>query len=706
VNTALTPRNNGPQFLGPPVQYITVGQEVDLSFGAYDPDGDSLAYALGNCYTDSGMAVTYNSTYTYQQPFGVSWNVTIDPTTGLVHIAPIPGMPQIIVGVICVHVTEYRNGVEMGHTVRDVQMIVIPNPLQNDVPVVSPISNVSSNALVSGDEIFMCSPGPLTFDITGSDSSAGQAMLLGWSHNIPTATFTQVGNPSVQDTIPGTTANPPAGHFSFTPPGFGHYYVRFILTDDQCPVLGISERNIAIHVGSGPPQVSVTVGTCPDVSFSASGCGLGPISYAWSGAGGLSSSTSSFSYTYPGPGTYAWELIVSSPYHTDTVRDSVVVPPLSYQGFLTGIHYVAPCVGNTHDTIDAGGGWLGYSWSTGATTQAIDVFLGGYYGVTVEDANGCRYHDSIQLHWAEPDIYGVVTTSLGGPLMNQKILLVEHDTLLQTLWAADSTVTDSSGYYYFCNVTDSLVFLKATPLAFDYPNEMPTYADTTLYWNNAIAFQPIGNIPFQHDFATLPGTNPGGPGFIGGFVYQGANKTGAVGDPVPDLKLFLRNKATGAILGYRVTNPFGYFSFVGVPLAEYELVPDRVNVSTSNVPTLTLTAQVPSMDSLTLHLHRYWLELVANPTGIDGGRPAFSYTVAPNPFTQFMEVEVVLEEDAPVQWELYDAMGKVVARMETAAWKAGRHRFQVGESLAAGCYFFRLQAGGNTRMTKVLALER
>ncbi|MBN2561462.1 MAG: hypothetical protein JXQ75_11090, partial [Phycisphaerae bacterium] len=47
------------------------------------------------------------------------------------------------------------------------------------------------------------------------------------------------------------------------------------------------------------------------------------------------------------------------------------------------------CEGQTA-TLDAGAGFSGYEWSTGATTQAIEATASGPYSVTVTDANGCQ----------------------------------------------------------------------------------------------------------------------------------------------------------------------------------------------------------------------------------------------------------------------------------------------------------------------------
>ncbi|WP_299581035.1 PKD-like domain-containing protein [uncultured Sunxiuqinia sp.] len=47
------------------------------------------------------------------------------------------------------------------------------------------------------------------------------------------------------------------------------------------------------------------------------------------------------------------------------------------------------CTGNGKIQLTATGGFSSYLWSTGETTQSIEVDLAGYYEVTVTDANGC-----------------------------------------------------------------------------------------------------------------------------------------------------------------------------------------------------------------------------------------------------------------------------------------------------------------------------
>ena len=280
--------------------------------------------------------------------------------------------------------------------------------------------------------------------------------------------------------------------------------------------------------------------------------------------------------------------------------------------------------------------------------------------------------------------------------------MIQQDTTQQMLTAIDSTWTDSLGYYFFCNVTDSNAFLKATPNAFYYPNEMPTYADATLFWNTATEFYPLVQSPFQHDFSTLYGMNPGGPGFISGLVSQGANKTGTIGDPVPGLRVILRNRTTGDIIGYRETDINGYFSFPAIPLGDYEVVPDKPLVNITNVPLVVLNAQYPSFDSLDFQLHHYWLEL-ASPTAVNEPVVAdIRLRVSPNPFGNNGFVSWDLPDEAVLQISVFDMLGRKVEMVFDGTLDKGKHVVSFGDQLHAGVYFVQVNVDDDVRTLRVI----
>ncbi len=700
INTTLTTCNNSPYYTSPPLFYACQGMDYDVHQGAFDVDGDSMAFSLGTCYQNLGTPVVYASGYSQLAPLGPSWNVTIDPTNGMVHLDASPG--NLVIGVVCIAIQEYRNGNLIGTMQRDIQIVILPCGA-NSNPTFTAISNLTGGATAVGDHVYLPFPTPFCFDLGMTDVNSGQNLRMWWDDNTTTATFADATNGAILDTVNGNTSAPPTGRFCWTPTTNGTYSFRIRAEDDFCPIYGFVDKIITVHVGQcNGSTASATATSCPAATFSATTCLQGAITYTWSGAGGLSGNTAVVNHNYSGPGTYAWQVIVSNGTVNDTVQGSIVIGGSpSAATIFNGVNYVAPCTGNLYDTLHAGT-WNSYLWSTGETTPDITVFLGGIYSVTVGAPNGCNYTDDVQLFWAEPDIYGVVTTSAGQPLQNQRILLIEHDTLTQSLWASDSTWTDSLGYYFFCNVTDTLAFLKATPNAFNYPTQMPTYADTTLFWNSAVAFYPQLQIPFQHDFSTLSGVNPGGPGFIGGLITQGANKTNAIGDPVPGLMVFLRNASSGAILGNDVTDINGYFSFPAIPLGDYEIVADKPLVSTTNVPSLTLNAQTAMMDSLDFKLHSTWLELVLQPTGLPTAASDLTFTAQPNPFGNSTRLNLELPNDAAVTIDVYDVLGKNVGQIIHGQIEKGAHRFDLGSGLDAGIYFVRLQANGTTTILKVL----
>lgn len=704
INTALPDCNNSPQFLNTPRSYIYAGQDVDISMGAWDPDGDSLTFELGPCFHSPGVPVTYNSGYSGAQPFGQTWNMSLDHGTGLLHLEANPG--NITVGVVCVYVTEYRNGVEIGRVMRDMQLVCLPIPSQNQPPIVNHVTNLSPNATLAGDHIYMCSAGPVCFDVTTQDSPVlGQTHSLTWSKNLSGATFTEIGNPLVQDSIVGSPTALPQGRFCWTPPGNGHYYVRFRSTDSECPMPGMGERNIAIHVGMGPADASVTVGTCPQVSFTANGCGTGPFTYTWSGDGGFSSTQQHPSFDFPGPGTYNWSVVVSNGWFIDTVQGTVTVPNTpQHLNLFNGVYYVSPCTGLLYDTITVQGTWPQYQWSNGQTTPSIQVYNGGAYSVTVTDTTGCRYTDNAVLAWSPPSIYGLVASSNYVMLQNQKVKLVDYDSLTQQFVTLDSTWTDSLGYYYFCNVTDSVCTIKAEPNAFDYPTELPTYADASLFWSTATAFYPATQSPILHNFITL-GSQPGipGTGYIGGFVTEATGNVNVLGPPVPGLTVFLQDLNLNTVVGIRHTNAFGYFGFPNLPLHSYRVVVDYAYVVGNNCPIVNLTPQDPIRDSLDFRLHRDQLELILqNPTAVNPGKPAFSAAIHPNPFGGASRLLLNLQEAADCEAIVYDPAGRAVAQLPLGQLPSGSHAMTWGESLAPGLYMVRIRAGEHTSVLRAV----
>lgn len=384
INTAITPCNSSPRFSNPPIPYICMGQPFTFNQGAYDSDGDSLVYSLGPCYRQNNAVINYNAGYSPTAPLGPSWTLNLDPSTGDLSITPSPGNLQV--GVLCIYVEEYRNGVLIGQVVRDMQITVIDCG-NNNLPQTTGVTNVVGGT-GSGFSVSTCLGSSLCFDIPIVDLDNGQTVQAWWNQNIPGATFVQTGTTQA-DTISG---NNPSATFCWTPPSVGTFTFLVSMEDDNCPLLGSNQYTFSISVN---PPVTVSASaliTCQSVQLTAMpNGGSGPFTYDWSGAGGLLATGINHSHTYPGPGVYPYTVTVTDANGcTGNFSGSVVIQP---QVNASATAFNASCNGTATGSIQAtasgGTGPYTYTWSGNQTGPSLSSLVAGSYSVTITDANGC-----------------------------------------------------------------------------------------------------------------------------------------------------------------------------------------------------------------------------------------------------------------------------------------------------------------------------
>ena len=107
--------NNTPILTRPPLDKAVVGQRFVHNPGAYDPDGDSLAYRLTPCREENGQAIPG---YTYPL---ASKSFSVNAITGdLVWDAPTAAGVYNVAMII----EEWRNNIKIGEIIRDMQIEV------------------------------------------------------------------------------------------------------------------------------------------------------------------------------------------------------------------------------------------------------------------------------------------------------------------------------------------------------------------------------------------------------------------------------------------------------------------------------------------------------------------------------------------------------------------------------------------------------
>lgn len=162
LDPTLVGYNSSPVLLNPPIDNANINEIFYHNPAAYDPDGDSLTYELR-----PSKATPLFNVPLYQYPDevspGIDNNFTIDSRTGqITWDVPKPPTGEYNIAII---IREFRNGIQLGTVLRDMQITVREN--ENNPPVIDPIRDT---CIVAGTN--------LRLNVTASDPDAGQRVTL------------------------------------------------------------------------------------------------------------------------------------------------------------------------------------------------------------------------------------------------------------------------------------------------------------------------------------------------------------------------------------------------------------------------------------------------------------------------------------------------------------------------------------------------
>lgn len=384
-------------------------------------------------------------------------------------------------------------------------------------------------------------------------------------------------------------------------------------------------------------------------------------------------------------------------------------------------------------TVYVGG--LGYAAGTKVIVhyfypyQRISTFTNssGNYSITLpsnwtssyltwEDSSACGRH-SVSVYYSQTNmsysdtlcpvrtIGGTVTLQGGGAASGAKVYLIQQDTINvpvydTTLTAIDSTFTNSSGQYTFSRpngvlAPNQLVKAMLMPSHASYSSYLPTYHDSALMWRSAHNFS--ANEWFwgstNIDISLRGGSNPGGPGFIGGKVSLGANKN--VGDPLED-RLILLTTAAGQAVAYTYSDAAGLFSFSNLPYGSYLLFGD-VWGKDNPALSVTLSANNPSIGNVEFEENSESFEGHLGSLGVSTA-PLHGLSIYPNPARDYVTVQGLSAIKGQKELALYDLAGKLIS-MQTV--NGGVARFSVA-ALPAGAYILHVQTEEGRRSFQVI----
>jgi hypothetical protein len=362
------------------------------------------------------------------------------------------------------------------------------------------------------------------------------------------------------------------------------------------------------------------------------------------------------------------------------------------------------------DAMAGGTAPFTYDWSTGETSSSIVVSQDGTYCVTITDAAGCTATSCISVVFTPVDNYLVAgdiyfSDSINTPFndLSGQAYLIEYDQMAGTLTAIDSvdfSVNPNSQITYsFGTVPAGQYLVKAAfyPSADVYATNLPTYHDSDLFWNDAMTVNVpySGNDLYPFDIFMIPGNNPGGPGFIGGLVSQGANLTGdgvsGGGNPLEGVSVLLLDP-DGNGVSHTATDINGMFSFDNLAWGTYQVVIEIIGKE-QGIKWVTIGPDNPKVENIQFEVND---EDVT--TGLKEMEWISDVTLYPNPATDFVNVVLPEGHTDAYELQLINTQGQLI-------WK-GMTRQQTQEiniqHLPGGIYFLQIRNGSQIRMMKLV----
>lgn len=312
--------------------------------------------------------------------------------------------------------------------------------------------------------------------------------------------------------------------------------------------------------------------------------------------------------------------------------------------------------------------------------------------MVIDSLNNCSDQECQTITVGSNNCYGYISGQVyagsnNQPLDQGVVYLITYDANTNQLTAVDSMVVDSGNYYFFGPVACGDYLIKAAAYAGSqhYGNHIPTYYGNSPFWGFAQTIS-IGqvNVQVSADIFLIAANNPGGPGFIGGDVTQGANKMDE-GDPVAGMQVMLFS-LNGNAVAYAYTDANGEFGFSNLAYGTYQVYVEALGVQT--IPAIvTIGENEPSVEDV---------HILASETLITTGIEEFDFEgaiseVYPNPVGADASINFNLETEVQVDVRILDLAGRTIST-RTISVSSGENTVLIStEGLNDGYYFLNIQ---------------
>lgn len=420
------------------------------------------------------------------------------------------------------------------------------------------------------------------------------------------------------------------------------------------------------------------------------------------------------SHTYNQPGVYTVciYLFNQNVQCYDTICKSITVGNTNTNCVASFIYTVNGSMVTFNNTSTPGFNTTSYFWTFGDSTTSTDknpthtfanpgtyqvclTMISGSSNCTNSVCHTIVIGQNSSLHCISGKIFKGTPNTVAHPA---RVVLIYHDDVQGTLTAVQYAVTGQNGGYEFCNVPNGKYLVKAflTPNDPQYGSYMPTYYGNSLFWNYATSVMVTQNVQ-QIDIWLIAGANNGGPGFVGGYVSQGANKQQSPGDALQDVQVMLLDMFDNPVQ-YIFTDEAGRWIFDNVAYGTYQVYAEVPGKET--IPYIvTIGEQQPSVDNILLLVES---EQVISSISELHDILNSGLSIFPNPTSDRIYIETNLQQQAAINISLTDITGKVIVH-EIANISAGNAKHGINiTNEKSGMYILKVEHNGFSKIFKLM----
>jgi gliding motility-associated-like protein len=217
--------NSSPEYTTVPTPFYCINVAQQYNQGATDPNGDSLAFSLIPGLTN-GNNIQYQYPYSGAYPMATD-SFSFNPLNGQMYFIPDLIQKALVVN----QVREYKNGVLVGSSMREMTFIVLDN-CQN-LPPDGNLASTGSNiigGIHDGNNVINACPGTpqISFSLSPLDPNNTDSVLL-FTHNVPTGATVAINNNNTPNPVVNFNWNTAS-----VAPGIYTFYINY--KDNGCPL--------------------------------------------------------------------------------------------------------------------------------------------------------------------------------------------------------------------------------------------------------------------------------------------------------------------------------------------------------------------------------------------------------------------------------------------------------------------------------------